>query len=184
MLTSYISITEKIQSSVFPLLHCNRLNVKVRRFMKKVIDLKKKKTTGKFTLKQEMVQNSQALCFTMYNKNRPQLWPPLEGLRPVKQLKKLRAQFDDARICTSFYFLYPICVVSGHPPGGQPRPSHLSWEGFLVRSVSETKRFWRGQAWWYVVICASNRNIWEDHECEAGLGYRDGPCLENKQDSF
>lgn len=81
---------------------------------------------GKFTLKQEVVQNSQALCFTMCNKNRPQLWPPLEGLHPVEQLKKLRAQFDDARVCTSFYFLYPICVVSGHPPGGQPWPSHLS----------------------------------------------------------
>lgn len=75
---------------------------------------------GKFTLKQEVVQNSQALCFTMYNKNRPQLWSPLEGLHPVEQLKKLRAQFDDAWVSTSFYFLYPnFCVVSGHLPDEQ-----------------------------------------------------------------
>lgn len=114
---------------------------------------------GKFTLKQEVVQNSQALCFTMYNKNRPQLWPPLEGSHPVKQLKRLRAQLDDARVSTSFYFLYPICVVSGHPPGGQPRPSHLSWDGFLVMSVSEAKRFWRNKAWWYVPLIPTCKKI-------------------------
>lgn len=74
---------------------------------------------GKFTLKQEVIQNPQALCLTTCNKNRPQLGCPLEGLHPVEQLRRLRAQFDDAQVSTSLYFLYPVCVVSGHPPGGQ-----------------------------------------------------------------